>query len=375
MPARKVGKMSLKALAEAFARQDSMTPKERMQALKEGRQVDRPPYIPFASGFAAKVYGLDLGDYYRHPEQAFAAGLNMSKVFPWMNVKPKYGWANRGAWEFGGEITWPDNDRYAAPVSEKPVINDPNQVDDLPDPDPKTTGMNLLTGRFNEICRKNGMPAALPSGTPTSISGGVVGRDNFFRWIIKYPDAVHKLQRKVTDYILRTARLALRKYGPENCTASVGVPMESNQVMSPKTFATFCKPYIQEILGFYIDSGVKTGQVHLCGDHTANLPHWKDIPLSPRTSFSVGKEMDLEETGKALGSDYILAGNISTTLIHLGPPEALARDVIRCLEAGRKHSGGFILMPACGISPKTPLEHIEIIGRTLLQHGYYQAPA
>jgi len=353
-----------------FAAKDTMTAKERLLALAECRTIDRVPFMSFALGFAARVLGIDRGEIYRNPEKAFTAGLSLMKVYPWMSREPAYGWADKGAWEFGGKIIWPDGDRYPAPWSE-PVISRPEEVDSLPDPDPAAAGMTLMLDRFNTISRENGFSASLPGGTPTTLSAGIVGRVNFLRWLIKYPEAVHKLQRKVTNFILRAAEWTLGKYGAENCSLDCSVPMESNQLISARMFESFAKPYIREIFDYYSSKGVQKISVHLCGDHTWNLAHWNDIPLPRRTIFSIGDEMDLERTGQIIGKDHILAGNINTGILCAGTPEMVYTEVKRCLEAGKKHPGGFVIMPACEFPPDTPLENVDALAEALFEHAYY----
>ncbi|MGO9315484.1 MAG: uroporphyrinogen decarboxylase family protein [Syntrophobacteraceae bacterium] len=353
-----------------FTAKDTMTAKERLLALAAGRAIDRVPFMSFALGFAARVRGIDRGEIYRNPEKAFAAGLSLMKAYPWMNGEPAYGWADKGAWEFGGKIIWPDGDRYPAPWSE-PVISRPEEVDSLPDPDPAAAGMTLMLDRFNTISRENGFPASLPGGTPTTLSAGIAGRVNFLRWLIKYPEAVHKIQRKVTDFILRAAKRTIREYGAENCSLDCGVPMESNQLISVRMFESFAKPYIREIFDYYASKGVQKIAVHLCGDHTWNLAHWNDIPLPRRTIFSISDEMDLERTGQIIGKDHILAGNINSGILCAGTPEMVSMEVRRCLEAGKKHPGGFVLMPACEFPPDTPLENVDALADALFEYGYY----
>lgn len=355
-----------------FRGRDSMSAKERMAALAAGQPIDRVPFMPFALCFAARIGGMDRGEVFRHPEKAFAVGMNLLEVYPWMNGKPAYGWGDRGAWEFGGNIVWPDGDSYAGPWSD-PIIASPEEVDALPSPDPETAGMVPLQDAFNRICREHGFTASLPGGTPTTISSSIVGRENFLRWMVKYPEVVHKLQRKSTDFVLRCAERTIAKYGAQNCGVYAGVPMESNQLISASMFETFAKPYIREIFDCYTSAGVKNITVHLCGDHRANLPHWKDIPLPRRTIFSIGDEMDLERTGEAIGIDNILAGNVNCSMLCAGSPEEVFAEVKRCLEAGRKHAGGFVLMPACELPPDTPLENMEALAAALFQYGYYRS--
>ncbi|MFH0995118.1 MAG: uroporphyrinogen decarboxylase family protein [Pseudomonadota bacterium] len=350
---------------------DTMSPGQRMQCLIRGESIDRVPFNPFANGFVARMSGMDRGDFYRHPEKAFGAGLEFMKTFSWMNTRPTYGWADRGIWEFGGEIVWPDRERYAAPMGAHPLIDRPDDVDRLPDPDPARAGMNPLVARFNQLSREKGFPASLPGASPTASSSAIAGRENFLRWMIKYPDAVHKLQSKVTDFIINTSRRTIEDYGGENCSAMVSVPLESNQIMSEKMFVRFCKPYLNQVIEFYVSSGVRSFMVHLCGDHRQNLPHWQDFPLPPRTVYSIGHEMDLEWTGAQIGPQNILAGNIHTSLLQTGTPDQVRDETARCLQAGMKHPGGFILMPACEFPPDTPLENLEALALTLCEQGYY----
>ena len=96
-----------------------------------------------------------------------------------------------------------------------------------------------------------------------------------------------------------------------------------------------------------MEKGVRNFLVHLCGNHTGNLVHWRDIPFPPRTIFSIGHEMDLEATGRFIGSGNVLAGNVSTSILQGGTPDEVFTETVRCLRTGMKHPGGFVLMPAC----------------------------
>ena len=353
-----------------FASRDTLDRKGRLSALVAGRPLDRVPFIPCALGLSARFFGIDRGRFYREPEAAFAAGLHLADRYPWMNTRPTYGWADRGAWEFGGQIVWPDNDHYIAPLS-KQLISTPEQVEALPAPDTARAGMNPLVERFNVLSRRHGLAASLPGASPTTLSAAIAGRSDFLAWLIRFPHAVHRLQRKATDFILATAHGVISRYGAENCSAYCGFPMESNQLISRHMFAEFAKPYILEILDYYRRCGVGAITIHLCGDHGPNMVHWEDMPLPPRTVFSIGSEMDLKETGTRIGPDHILAGNLKSAVLQFGSPEEVYADTCRCLGAGKNHPGGFILMPSCEIPPDTPEKNIEAIALALFEHGYY----
>ena len=355
-----------------FTTKDTMTPPERMMALIMGQPIDRVPFEPISLGFSARLSGQDRGEFYSNPDKAFQAGMNLLQKYPWLNAAPIYGYADMGAWEFGGEITWPNQSRYAAPLSHYPVLSSPSEVDSLPDPDPRTAGMCPLVHRFNDLKRNTGFPASVFCGSASELSAGVIGRADYMRWVMKYPEEVHKVQRKVTDFVIRFAELTFEKYGPENCSSFTAVPMDSNQLVSPKVVAEFSMPYIKEIMEFYASAGMPGALVHLCGDHNGNLELWKDVPTMPRSFFSFGYEVPLEKASEFLGEKYILAGNMKSSVLQMGSKEEVMAETRRCLEIGMKHPGGFVLMPSCEFPPDTPEENLEAIGQAIYEYGYYQ---
>lgn len=101
-----------------FSAKDTMTGKERWAALVKGQPVDRVPFNPLSLGFSARLHGVDRGEFYRNPDVAFQAGIHLMKEFPWTVFRPVYVWVDRGAWEFGGRICWPDGDLGWTPLSD-----------------------------------------------------------------------------------------------------------------------------------------------------------------------------------------------------------------------------------------------------------------
>jgi uroporphyrinogen decarboxylase len=144
-------------------------------------------------------------------------------------------------------------------------------------------------------------------------------------------------------------------------------------VVSPKVFERFSVPYVSEFHANLLAKGVKKWIVHLCGDHTRNLPHWgESIPLAPRTIFTVGHEMDIEHTAAFFGAEHIIGGNVATTTLQLGTAAevfALCREVIGRM---KYHPGGFILMPACALPPKTPPENVQAMMAAAKEFGRYE---
>jgi uroporphyrinogen decarboxylase len=351
--------------------EDRMTARERMRALILNQPIDRVPFIPFFLGYLALNNGVKLYDFFTDPHIAFKAGLETMKRYPWASIRPAYDWADHGAWEFGGKIGWPEADERMTPFTPEPLIREPLEVDSLREPDPLETDWFRRYHAFNKVCIHHKFSAQLPSASIMSPMSSILGSSNLMKWMIKHPDAVHRLAGKVLRFNMKVARITLQEYGARHCSATTQVPLESNHILSPDAFEEFCLPYITELHGLYLESGVRATMVHLCGDHKGNLKYWKKVPLPERAIFSIGDDMDLKETGDFLGEKFILAGNMSTTVLQLGTRAEVKEEARRCLTQGKNRPGGFILMPSCEWPPMAPQKNLKAVREALMEYGNY----
>jgi len=350
---------------------DKMTGKERMKALMMGEPIDRVPFMPFFVSFMAIDNDINPYEFYTEPEVAFRAGLTTMKKYPWANIRPVYGWGDHGAWEFGGKIEWPRDAADMGPHTPEPLISSPDEVEGLPDPDPEETEWFRLRTKFNDICVPKGFSATLPSGSVMGQMASILGAGNLMMWMIDYPDAYHRLAQKVLDFNLKQAKLTIEKYGGRSCSVMTDLALESNTVISPDMFKEFCLPYSKKIHGLYLESGVRATMIHLCGNHKGNMPYVKELPLPPRTIFSISEAQDIGETSEILDKKYLVSGNIPTATLQNGTPEEVMEATRICLAKGKYRKGGFILMPACEWPPNAPSENLEAVRVALMEYGTY----
>jgi uroporphyrinogen decarboxylase len=348
-----------------------MTNKERMKSLFLGKPIDRVPFLPFFVGYLAVNSGISLYDFYSKPDLAFKTGMEVMKRYPWANIRPVYGWIDNGAWIFGGKTAWPIKEGTMAPYTPEPLIDKVDDVGQMLETEPLNTEWFRLRDRFNGICIQHGFQAHLPAGSVMVQLGSILGATNLLKWVVRHPDALKRLAEKVCRFNMKAALLTIEKYGPKNCGIMTELPLESNSIISSEVFKEFCLPYIMELHGFYLESGVRATIIHLCGDHRDNLKYWKEVPLPERTIFSISDRMDLQETGDFLGEKFILAGNLSTTTLQFGTKEDVKAEVKRCLTQAKSRPGGYILMPACEYPPMAPVESLEAIREALMDDGFY----
>ena len=353
------------------ARQDIMSPPERMQALLSGKKLDRVPFIPFLFGYTAVTTGFKVGDIYAEPEKSFRAQLLTQEMFGY-DGSPLYGYASFGGWELGGDIHFPYGRYEQAPNVTRHPLSTPEAVEDYRVPDDVSQcGAVPLMLRFSDLQARYGMPVIVQAGTPFTCTGAAIGEETMLKWMRREPEVVHKALRKVTDFLLKVIELFVDRYGAERMMAFDGGPTEANQLISPRQFEEFALPYVAEIHNKSVAMGIKHFFTHICGEQNLNLPHWKKVNCGEPGIVSVGHEVSLETAKKVFGAKNIVAGNINTTVIQMGTPEEVYEVTRQCIVEGKDSPGGFVLMAGCEVPVLAPPVNMYYMMKALRDHGFY----
>ena len=351
---------------------DRLTSAQRMRALAMGSGLDRVPIIPMASTYTAARAGLPLKEFYLDPQKCLQVQLDALARHGYDGA-PSYGVPEWSGWDFGGDLWFPEESSDFLPYLRKRAVQAPADVEKLRVPEPRGAPAAGRLLAFYRLARAKGFPgASLPGSSPMGIACSIAGPDLLLRWFYKEPALVHQLLRKATDYLLAVADMIIEEFGAENCSVFSTYPVEAHAVISPKLFERFSVPYVSEWHEKLIGRGIGKWVVHLCGDHTRNLPQWKGaIPLAPRTIFSMGHEMDLAATAAFFGADHIIAGNVSTTTLLLGTAAEVYALCRQTIETMKHHPGGFILAPACLLPPRTPPANVQAMVEAVRTFGGY----
>lgn len=348
---------------------DRMTPSERLKSIAAGKRPDRVPMIPFVKGYAARLCGFSLKNFYTDMEICVKAQVLAQELHGY-DQQPSFGWADWGGWEFGGQVRFPESDLEGAPRTLRHPVERPSDLERLEVPDPQSAGWYPLLTDFNRIITKLGFRAKIVGGSVTNVVAGMIGVEKLFRWYFREPEAVRLAYAKATELILKGADMVVREFGP-NCSVSYGAPLESNEMMSPAIFEKFSWPHLDRIHRWLIDRGVTQLTVHLCGDHRANLEAWASLPLPRRTVISIGSKVGLREAADAFGPDHVIAGNVSTTTLAFGGYEEVLTEARRCIQTGKDLPGGYILMPACEMPVFTPPINVHALLAAARMYGAY----
>jgi len=352
-------------------KKDRMGSVERIKAMLNRQPVDRVPFFSFAQGFSTLNVGYPIADYYRDPERSVYA---LKKTEEQYNYAPitLYGYAAFCAWEFGGELKWPEGEFSQAPATTRYPVNSLEEIDSLEIPKIEEAGGFIpLFTQFSEIHEKYPGYYLIGIEAPFVGSGNICGVTNLTRWIIKAPEAVHKILRKVTDFKIELVRYLAKKFGTEKMLPWVGDATASNVIISPKMFQEFAMPYTKELHENILDAGYKHIVAHICGEQTKNYPYWAQIPMGDPGLISVSHEVDLNTAIKYFPNDIIL-GNINPSVIQAGTADEVYGLAVECLKKGMKAPAGFMLAPGCELPAKAPPYNVWTCMKAIDDFGWYE---
>ena len=128
--------------------------------------------------------------------------------------------------------------------------------------------------------------------------------------------------------------------------------MASCSLISPKMFRKLAKAPLARVLEAIKTELKKIPSLHICGQTTPILADLAEI--GPKI-IELDHAVDLTKARETLPVEIIIQGNIDPALLLAGPPAAIKKEAIRCLEKTINHP--HILSSGCEIALKTPLHH------------------
>ena len=351
-------------------RPDTVTNRERIEALFKGLPVDRVFLYPFLLGFCARNVGYPLSAIYKEPKKSFEAQLWTQEQygFDW---GPVYGYASYGTWEFGGEIKMPESDYEQAPSHTSFPVQSEEQIDQLKLPDVRTAGCLPLAMEFSKLQEKYGTPITLVIGSNFTMAGNICPVEKLCRLMLKKADLAHQILKLATDHIVDTVRYWADTFGDKQIIVQLWEPLASNDIISPIQFQKFVLPYLQESSEKMLNMGVEHIFYHICGEQNLNLPYWAQVPMGNPGICSIGKEIEITTAIEWLGGKAIIAGNIDPHVIQMGSPQQVYQLCRKAINAGKKAPRGFMLMPGCEVPPDSPPYNVYMMRKAIDDFGWY----
>lgn len=347
-----------------------MNKSKRIDAILNRQPVDRVPHFPFLLGFCAKNLGYPVATIYSNAEKSFDAQMRTFEQYG-IDWGPIYGYASYGTWEFGGEIEMPSGSYQQAPAHKMFPVKSECDIDDLMLPDVETAGCLPIAMEFSRLQEKHGTPISVVLGGNFTIAGNICAVEKLCRWMLKSPDAVHRILRLATDHIIAVVGRWVDAFGAEKVIPQFWEPLAANLIVSPRQFEQFVLPYLVETGEKILAMGVRHILHHICSDHNANLPFWAKVPMGEPGLCSFGEEIDIDRAIEILGAKAVIIGNIDPSLLLTGRPEQIYERCRINIEKGKKAPQGFMLSSGCEVSPETPGYHVYLMKKALDEFGGY----
>lgn len=186
------------------------------------------------------------------------------------------------------------------------------------------------------------------------------GMENALTDFYLYPEAVHALFRRLTDFYKRMIVRAHEKLHLDGIFTSDDLGMQTGPFFSPEVFDTFFAPYYKEVIDLVHGLGMHFW-LHVCGNVEPLME--KFLQLGVDVIHPIQKYcMDERETAQRFGSRMtIWAGFDVQRTIPYGTAEDVRREVRYLIDAYARREGRFMLTFGNQITPDTPIESLEAV--------------
>jgi len=377
-----------------------LTPKERMAAAMAGSVPDRVPVMcQMSIGHMLLQTGVPPSEFW-HSAAAFAEGLLDLKVlygFDGILVSlhgHDPGWSRRvvrvGRSAEGELVRWKNGDETFFPFDDLPVFR-PNVAPARPefdrfDPDlmPAEVGYIPVSQGLRFVLDHDHLFDVLAivrdaAGGDFSLHGEVTspldyvldlfGFEQAMVGFLEDPGRAARVLDRFTDGIVALAE-GLVARGVD--AVKISSPFAGAGFLSPAYYRTFVLPYESRIAGAVEARGARS-YLHTCGDIHDRLELMAGSGVSGIECLDpppLGR-VDLEDAKRRIGDKVFIKGNVDPVHVLLaGGADRVREDARRRVAAG-KPGGGYILSTACSIAPRTPREHVLVLGEVAEAAGTY----
>jgi uroporphyrinogen-III decarboxylase len=318
---------------------------ERMDPLPIGFIVDSP-WLP-------SWHGVAIADYISSENLWFEANRTAVETFPECMFLPGF-WSEFGMCTepsaFGARCVFPRN---GFPFAE-PIFTGEKQIEKIKEPNPATDGLLPLMlnrlrwarPRIEDLGHKIRFSV---SRGPLNVATFLMGMTEFLIAIKTGPEAVHRLLRVITDFLVKWHELQR-----ETIPTIDGILILDDIIgfLGEKDFLEFAFPYLREL--YAADVAVKF--FHNDAPCASSIRHYAGIGIQ---FFNPGIQNTIDELKEMCGNELTLLHGIPPrdVLAQGGPADVFA--AVRRLLAETKDRCRLILSCGGGMPPHVSTENLR----------------
>lgn len=329
----------------------TMTEKERLLKVLQGKRVDRTPVIcpggmmTMASREVMVKTGCRWPTVHRDAKKMAGLSIAMHRETGIENLGIPFCMTVE-AEAFGGEVE--DGDEITGPSMVHYPLKSVKHWKNLKELDPYKDGrlptILQCTTRVSQEIPDTPVIGNLVG--PLSLATSLIDAMILFKALKQEPEDVHNLLRFLTENSIKYGQ-ALINSGAD--LIAISDPSATGEILGPKLFREFVLPYLNKMIE-QIHMLRRPVIVHICGNVSTIYGSLKELHAE---CISVDSAVNIKEA-KNMMPEKKLMGNVSTLLLQNGPIHSIQK-----ISKNLVDSGIDILAPACGLSAKTPVRHIK----------------
>lgn len=298
-------------------------------------------------------YGINIVDYFSNDELWLKANLKAISDFPDVMFLP-------GFWSEYGMCTEPSafGARCSFPINEFPhahkIIHSADDIDELPEPNPKTDGMLPLMLNRLKIAQPKIEEAGHKirfsvSRGPLNIASYLMGTTEFLTTMMMMPDKAEALIKKITKFLKQWHELQR-----ETFPSIDGILMLDDIIgfMGEEEFKQFGLPYFKELY----DENISVRFLHNDAPCRVSAPYLPEMGVN---LFNMGFDVSMNELKQLTQNKVTMFGNIPPRdVLAAGTPEEVYQattDLINSLEDKSR----IIMSCGGGMPPGVKTENIN----------------
>ena len=193
------------------------------------------------------------------------------------------------------------------------------------------------------------------------------GMENSLTDFYEYPEQVHRLYQKLTDFYIRVMERAKAEFDIDAIFTSDDIGTQTGPFFSLDLFREFFKPYYKQL----IDKAHELGMhfwLHTCGNIELFLEDLIEIGLDvihPIQKYTMDERKIAEKYGSRI---CILVGFDVQKIIPYGTPEDVAREADHLIDTFWRPDGRFMITMGNGATPDWKLASLEALYREIAEH-------
>lgn len=333
----------------------TMTPRQRYDAILEGRSPDILPRIPIFMQFAAEYIGSNYWAFASDHRVLVEANLKCAEDFGLdqvSTISDPY----RETAGFGAEIRFHTN---SGPECVRPPLADATPGDPtlekLTAPDPMTVprmkdrvdAVRLYRERTGDRYSILGWVEG-----PAALGADLRGLSEFLMDLMEEPEWSGRLMDLCVDTSIRFARAQI-----DAGADTIGIGDAICSQISGEIYETLVWPRQMRLMKTIKAAGARI-RLHICGQTKHLWPKLRELPID---ILDCDHMVDLAAARAALPPNLVLAGNVDpVSELRFGAAESLPAKVLTC---ARVAGPRFMVCAGCEIPSGTPLANIHAFCR------------